>query len=95
MSLEALRSHRRRILELAARHGAGNVRVFGSTARGDAGPQSDIDLLVDVEPGRTLLELTAFEQDLEEVLECSVEVLTDARLSPYLHQRILAEAAAL
>jgi len=81
--------------ELAARHGARNVRVFGSTARGEAGPQSDIDLLVDVESGRTLLDLIAFEQDLEEVLGCSVQVLTDAGLSPYLQQQILAEAAVL
>jgi uncharacterized protein len=95
MSLEALRLHRRKILELAARHGARSVRVFGSTARGDAGPQSDIDLLVDVEPGRTLLDVIAFEQDLEDVLGCSVQVLTDAGLSPYLQQRILAEAAVL
>jgi len=55
----------------------------------------DIDLLVDVEPGRTLLDLIAFEQDLEDVLGCSVQVLTDAGLSPYLQQRILAEAAVL
>jgi uncharacterized protein len=95
MSLEALRSHRRKILELSARHGARNVRVFGSTSVGDAGPQSDIDLLVAVAPGRTLLDLIAFEQDLEEVLGCSVQVLIDAGLSPYLQQRILAEAAAL
>ena len=94
MSLEALRSHRQKILELATRHGARNVRVFGSV-RGESGPQSDIDLLVDVEPGRTLLDLIAFEQDLEEVLGCSVEILTDAGLSPYLQERILAEAAAL
>jgi predicted nucleotidyltransferase len=95
VSLEALRSHRQKILELAARHGARNVRVFGSTVRGDAGPQSDIDLLVDVEQGRTLLDLIAFEQELEEMLGCSVQVLTDAGLSPYLQERILAEAAAL
>jgi uncharacterized protein len=52
-------------------------------------------LLVDVDPGRTLLDLIAFEQNLEEVLGCSVQMLTDAGLSPYLQQRILAEAAAL
>ena len=95
MSLEALRTHRLRILELAARHGARDVRVFGSTVRGEAGPLSDIDLLVDVEPGRTLLDVIAFEQDVEELLGCSVEVLTDGGLSPYLQQRILAEAAVL
>ena len=74
---------------MSARHGARNVRVFGSTVRGDAGPQSDIDLLVDVEAGRTLLDLIAFEQDLEDVLGCSVQALTDGGLSPYLQQRIL------
>jgi hypothetical protein len=84
MSLEALRSHRRKILELATRRGARNVRVFESTARVDAGPRSDIDLLVDVEPGRTLQHVIAFEQGLEELLGRSVEVLTDAGLSPNL-----------
>jgi hypothetical protein len=58
--------------------------VFGSTVRGEAGPQSDIDLLVEVESGRTLLDLIAFEQNLEEVLGFSVQMLTDAGLSPYL-----------
>jgi predicted nucleotidyltransferase len=95
MSLEALRAHRRKILELATRHGALNVRVFGSTVRGESQPLSDIDLLVDVEPGRTLLDVIGFEQDLEELLRCRVEVLTDAGLSPYQQQRILAEAAVL
>ena len=95
MSLGSLRSDRRKILELATRHGAQNVRVFGSTVRGEAGAISDVDLLVEVEAGRTLLDVIAFEQDLEEFLGCSVEVLTDAGLSPYLQPRILAEAAVL
>jgi predicted nucleotidyltransferase len=95
MSLEALRAHRRKILDLAERHGARNVRVFGSTVRGDASPDSDVDILVEVERGRTLLDVIALEQDLEELLGRSVEVLTDAGLSPYLQQRILIEAAAL
>jgi predicted nucleotidyltransferase len=51
--------------------------VFGSTVRGEAGPHSDGDLLVEVEAGRTLLDVIAFEHDLEELLGCSVEVLTD------------------
>jgi predicted nucleotidyltransferase len=79
------------------RHGMAraNVRVFGSVARGDDRADSDIDLLVDVEAGRTLLDVIALERDLCELLGRIVEVLTDGGLSPYLHQRILAEAAAL
>jgi predicted nucleotidyltransferase len=95
MTIDALQAQRGKILELAARHGLRNVRVFGSIVRGDAGRNSDVDLLVDVDPARTLLDVIAFEQDLEELLGRSVEVLTDGGLSPYLRQRILAEAAAL
>jgi uncharacterized protein len=95
MSIEAVRRVRREILELASRHGARNVRVFGSVARGDDRPDSDIDFLVDVEPGRTLLDVIALEQDLRELLGRRVDVLTDGGLSPYLQRRILAEAASL
>jgi predicted nucleotidyltransferase len=95
MGLESLRRHRREILEIAARHGARNVRVFGSVARGDDREDSDVDLLVEIEPGRTLLDVIAFEQDVQQLLGRNVEVLTDGGLSPYLQQRILAEAASL
>ncbi|MBI3491218.1 MAG: nucleotidyltransferase family protein [Acidobacteria bacterium] len=95
MPIDVLRQQRQAVLELAARHGVRNVRVFGSNARGEDRPDSDLDLLVDVEPGRTLLDLIAFEQDLEELLARPVDVLTDGGLSPYLQKRILAEAAVL
>ena len=72
-----------------------SVRVFGSTVRGNDGPKSDVDLLVDVEPGRSLLDVIALEQDLEELLGRRVEVLTDGGLNPYLQERILTEAQAL
>ncbi len=78
-----LQTHGRAILDLAARHGARHVRVFGSMARGEAGPESDVDLLVDVEPGRTLLDVIALEQEVQALLGRSVEVLTDGGLSPY------------
>src|SRR5687768_11965291 len=60
-------------LSLATRHGARNVRVFGSMARGEARPDSDVDFLIDVEPGRTLLDVIALEQDLEALLGRPVE----------------------
>ena len=95
MALESLARFRREILETAARHGARNIRVFGSVARGEDRPDSDVDLLVDLEPGRTLLDVIGFEQDLQELLGRKVDVLTEGGLSPYLQERILAEAASL
>jgi predicted nucleotidyltransferase len=68
MPLDVLRARRTEILELAAQHGARNVRVFGSVARGDDRSGSDVDLLVEVESGRTLLDVIGLEQDLEELL---------------------------
>jgi len=95
MTIETLQAHRRTIIDLATSHGARNVRVFGSMVRGDAHPKSDIDLLVEIESGRTLLDAIALEQDLEELLGRRVEISTDGGLSPYLEKRILAEAAVL
>ena len=65
MTLAMVRGKRGRLLDLAARHGARNVRVFGSVARGEADPASDLDLLVDLEPGRSLIDLGALLADLE------------------------------
>ena len=95
MPIDSLHAHRQAILALATQHGARNVRVFGSVARGEDRPDSDVDLLVDVEPGRSLLDVIALQQDLEVLLGRPVDVQTDAGLSPYLQQRILAEAATL
>ena len=90
-----LQTKRREILDVAARHGARNVRLFGSTARGEARPDSDIDLLVEMDPGRSLLDLVGLGQDLEALLAHKVDVLTDASLHPALRDRILAEARPL
>ena len=90
-----LNKYRDAILRIAADHGARNVRVFGSAARGTSSETSDIDLLVAMEPGRTLLDLVALNQDLEDALGRSVDVVTEGGLSPYLRDRILAEAIAL
>jgi predicted nucleotidyltransferase len=92
---QLLQSKRSQIIQIAARHGAQNVRVFGSVVRGDAGPDSDIDFLVDMEGGRSLLDLVQLSQDLEELLHRKVDVLTDGGLSPHLEQHIHAEAVPL
>lgn len=76
-----LRARRDEIVRAAAAHGASNVRVFGSVARGSAGPGSDIDLLVDFEPGRTLLNQVGLWRDLEALLGRSVDVVSAAGLT--------------
>ena len=90
-----LRSRRDDILEVAAEHGAHNVRVFGSVARGDEPAESDIDFLVEMESGRSVLDLIELSQELETLLECKVDILTDGDLSPYLEHCIHAEAVPL
>lgn len=92
---ELLKVNREKILELAAAHGARNVRIFGSAARGEASPESDIDILVEMEPGRSLLDLVSLWQDLEDLLGRKVDVITDGGISPYLHDKIYAEAVPL
>ncbi len=92
---ELLKEKRDEILRIAAKHGARNVRVFGSLVRGEAGAQSDIDLLVEFEPGRSLLDQAALTLDLEELLGRKVDVVTEGGLYWLLRRRILREARAL
>ena len=87
--------HRQAILEVARRHGVESVAVFGSRARDEAGPTSDLDLLIRFEPGRTLLDVAALKNELEELLGCPVDLVTDAALSPYLREQVLATARPL
>jgi predicted nucleotidyltransferase len=91
----ALSAFREDVRRIAAAHGAGNVRVFGSVGRGEQGASSDLDLLVDMAEGRSLFDLIALSNDLEESLGIDVDVVTEASLSPYLRDRILDEAVAL
>jgi predicted nucleotidyltransferase len=91
MSLDA----RSEISRIAASHGARNLRVFGSVSRGEQTADSDLDLLVDMGEGRSLFDLVALSDELEKVLGCDVDVLTEGSLSPYLRDKILAEAVAL
>ena len=71
------------------------MRVFGSVARGEDTAASDLDLLVEMEPKRSLLDLVAIKQDLEDLLGCRVHVVTEAAVSPYLRERVLQEAVHL
>lgn len=76
-SMEILKSRRADILRLAQEHGARNVRVVGSVARGEARAESDVDFLVEMDNGRSLLDLIKLNQDLETLLDRKVDVLTD------------------
>jgi len=96
MALEGLlREKREEILRICAKYGARNVRVFGSVARGEGGKDSDLDLLVEFEPGRSLLDHAGLVVELEELLGCKVDVVTEKGLYWLLRRRILKEARAL
>ena len=92
---QALATHRRRVLALAAAHGASGVRVFGSVARGVDHEGSDLDLLVDLPPGTSLLGIVGLQFDIEDVLGVKVDLCTEPELDPDLRERILAEARPL
>lgn len=92
---ELLKQKRTQILGIAARHGARNVRVFGSVARAEADERSDIDFLVEMEPGRSLLDLGGMQSELESTLACRVDVVTEKALKPRIRGRVLREAIPL
>jgi len=83
------------VLRIAASYGARNVRVFGSVARGEVGPKSDVDFLVEMEEGRSLLDLVGLWQDLENLLGCKVDVVEPEGLHWYIRDRVLQEAVPL
>ena len=91
---ELLKSRRESIIRIAASHGARNVRVFGSVARGDAREGSDIDFLVDLEPGRSLFDLGGLLMDLQELLGREVDVVTEKGLRDRIRDRVLTEVVA-
>jgi len=94
-TLHEVRSKRDAILAIVREHGARNVRLFGSVVRGEDRPDSDLDVLVEFESGRSLLDLVSLESALEELLGRKVDVVADGGISPYLEERILAEATPL
>ena len=95
MGIEILKDKRDAILRLAARYGVERMRIFGSLARGEATPASDIDFLVAFRRGKTLLDLIGFKQDLESLLGKKVDIVSEGGVSPYLSNRIFGEAVPL
>ena len=94
-SLETLRSHRNAILQAAARYGVRNIRVFGSVARGDATAGSDIDLLVELESGRSLIDRIAFMQEMEQLLGQKVDVVNERALHHLIRDKVMREVLPL
>ena len=95
VDLAAVRLNRSAILALAERHGARDVRIFGSVVRGEARPESDIDFLIELSPGRTLLDWSAFWQELEKLLGRPVDVATEKSLKPEIRAQVINEALPL
>lgn len=93
--VDVIKDRRSDVLRILRLHGARNPRIFGSVARGDAKPSSDIDVLVEMDSERTLVDLVALEQDLTALFGRPVDVVTEGGISPHLRQRILAEAIPL
>jgi predicted nucleotidyltransferase len=92
---ELLKTKREDILRIAAKHGARNVRIFGSVARGEADEESDIDFLVEIEPRRSLLDMGGLLMELRDLLEQDVDVITERGLKPRIRERVLREAVVL
>jgi uncharacterized protein len=90
-----LDKNREEILRIAASYGARDLRVFGSVSRGEANLKSDIDILITLETGRSLLDIIALKQDLEDLLGCKVDVVTEDAVSPYIRDQILRDAVSL
>lgn len=92
---QLLKEKREEILRLCAEHGARNVRFFGSIARGEADAQSDVDFLVEMEPGRSLFDVGGLQYELERLLGRPVDVVTERGLKARIRDRVLREAVPL
>ncbi len=92
---ELLQVKREEIFQIAAKYGAYNIRIFGSVARREADENSDVDFLVEMEPGRSLFDLGGLLMDLQELLGCNVDVVTEKGLRDRIRERVLKEAVLL
>jgi uncharacterized protein len=92
---EILGAKREEILQIAAKYGAYNIRIFGSVARREADINSDVDFLVEMEPGRSLFDLGGLLMELQEILGCQVDVVTEKGLRSRIRERVLSEAVPL
>jgi uncharacterized protein len=92
---QQLHNRRLEILRLAAQYGARNIRIFGSVARGEADEHSDVDFLVEMEPGRSLFDMGGLLMDLRELLGREVDVVTERGLKERIRDRVLREAIPL
>ena len=92
MDTDIFQKKRGEILRIAGLYGASNVRIFGSFSRGDADDESDVDILVDLEKGRSLFDMGGLLMDLQTLLGRPVDVVTEKGLKPRIRERVLREA---
>jgi len=92
---EILKNKRDEILKISHRYGAKNIRIFGSIVRGEIKEKSDVDFLIELESDRSLLDIIAMRQDLEDLLDCKVDVVTEAAISPYIRDEVLGQVVRL
>lgn len=90
-----IKNRREDIVKITKKYGAKNVRVFGSMSRGEEDMDSDLDIIVEMEQGSSLLDIIAIKQDIEELLGRKVDVVTEASISPYIRDEVLKEAVSL
>ena len=90
-----LKTNREEVCRIAAKHGARNIRLFGSVARGEARPDSDLDFLVEMETGKSLFDIARMAVALEDLLHCEVDIVEQRSLHWYIRDRILGEAVRL
>jgi predicted nucleotidyltransferase len=93
--LEMIKAHRQEILDIAKKYGASNIRIFGSVARGEAGPESDYDFLIELEPDRSAFEIGGLLMDLQDLLGAKVDIVTDKGLNKHIRDKVLKEAIAV